>query len=211
MSWFCCIQWFSEASQAAQTIRKLPAIQETQIWSLGWKDPLKKGMAPHSSILGWRIPWTKYPFHYSIQKCKKKKKRLNFKRPCKTIICKYVTDGDIVWFFYPSRICWGATCLIYLVFLPLSIRFILLLVHLSLFNFLQNFHPLGISLSFNSFIHSVWFNGCANASINLTCTTLSEWTQHSSGERQTSERNRSGRVNTVGKNKVGGLPWWSSG
>ena len=35
--------------------------QETQIWSLGWEDPLEEGMATHSSILAWRIPWTEEP------------------------------------------------------------------------------------------------------------------------------------------------------
>ena len=42
----------------AQAVKNLPAIQETQVWSLGWEDPLKKGMATHSSILAWEIPWT---------------------------------------------------------------------------------------------------------------------------------------------------------
>ena len=37
------------------------AMQETQVWSLGWEDPLGKGMANHSSILAWRIPWTEEP------------------------------------------------------------------------------------------------------------------------------------------------------
>ena len=36
----------------------LPAMQETWVRSLGWDDPLEKGMATHSSILAWRIPWT---------------------------------------------------------------------------------------------------------------------------------------------------------
>ena len=45
----------------AQTVKKLPAMQETQVRSLGWKDPLEKGMATHSSILAWRIPWTEEP------------------------------------------------------------------------------------------------------------------------------------------------------
>ena len=39
----------------------LPAMQETQVQSLGLKDPLEKGMATHSSILAWRIPWTEEP------------------------------------------------------------------------------------------------------------------------------------------------------
>ena len=41
----------------AQTVKNLPAMQETQVRSLGWEDPLEKGMATHSSILAWRIPW----------------------------------------------------------------------------------------------------------------------------------------------------------
>ena len=41
----------------AQTVKNLPAMQETQVQSLGQKDPLEKGMATHSSILAWRLPW----------------------------------------------------------------------------------------------------------------------------------------------------------
>ena len=36
-------------------------MQKTQVWSLGWEDPLEKGMATHCSILAWRIPWTEEP------------------------------------------------------------------------------------------------------------------------------------------------------
>ena len=39
-------------------VKNLPAMQETWVRSLGWEDPLEKGMATHSSILAWRIPWT---------------------------------------------------------------------------------------------------------------------------------------------------------
>ena len=42
----------------AQSVKNLPAMQETQVQSLGQKDPLEKGMATHFSILAWRIPWT---------------------------------------------------------------------------------------------------------------------------------------------------------
>ena len=45
----------------AHTVKKLPAMQETGISSLGREDPLKKGMATQSSILAWRIPWTEEP------------------------------------------------------------------------------------------------------------------------------------------------------
>ena len=44
------------ASLVAQTIKNLPAMQDTQIQSLGQEDPLEKGIATHSSILAWRIP-----------------------------------------------------------------------------------------------------------------------------------------------------------
>ena len=46
------------ASLVAQRVKNPPAMQETWVPSLGWEDPLKKGMATHSSILAWRIPWT---------------------------------------------------------------------------------------------------------------------------------------------------------
>ena len=42
----------------AQVVKNLLAMQETQFRSLGWEDSLEKGMATHSSILAWRIPWT---------------------------------------------------------------------------------------------------------------------------------------------------------
>ena len=42
-------------------VKNLPAMQETWVLSLGWEDLLEKGMATHSSILAWRIPWTEKP------------------------------------------------------------------------------------------------------------------------------------------------------
>ena len=42
----------------AQSVKNLPAMQENWVQSLGQEDPLEKGMATHSSILAWRIPWT---------------------------------------------------------------------------------------------------------------------------------------------------------
>ena len=42
-------------------VKKLSAVQETLVQSLGWEDPLEKGMATHSSILAWRIPQTEEP------------------------------------------------------------------------------------------------------------------------------------------------------
>ena len=49
------------ASPVAQMVKNLPAMQETQVRSLGQEDPLEKGMAIHSSILAWRIPWAEEP------------------------------------------------------------------------------------------------------------------------------------------------------
>ena len=48
-------------SLVAQRIKRLPAMQETQVRSLHWEDPLEKEMTTHSSILAWRIPWTEEP------------------------------------------------------------------------------------------------------------------------------------------------------
>ena len=41
-----------------QTVKNLPAMQEIQVRSLGWEDPLEKETATHSSIFTWKIPWT---------------------------------------------------------------------------------------------------------------------------------------------------------
>ena len=45
----------------AQRVKNLPAMQETRVRFLGWEDPLEEGMATHSSVLAWRIPWTEEP------------------------------------------------------------------------------------------------------------------------------------------------------
>ena len=53
-----CSFYDPRASLLAQMVKNLPAIQETQVQSLGGKDPLEKGIATHASIFAWRIPWT---------------------------------------------------------------------------------------------------------------------------------------------------------
>ena len=53
-----CLVW---AFPIAQLVKNLPAMPETPVRLLGQKDPLEKGMATHSSILGWRIPWAEEP------------------------------------------------------------------------------------------------------------------------------------------------------
>ena len=55
------LPWFSQyflAFLVAQMVKHLPTMGETQVRSLGWKDPLEKEMATYSSILAWKIPWT---------------------------------------------------------------------------------------------------------------------------------------------------------
>ena len=46
------------ASLVTQRVKNLPTMQETEVQSLGREDPLEKGMATHSSILAWRVPWS---------------------------------------------------------------------------------------------------------------------------------------------------------
>ena len=65
----CCIPWRRDRLPIALFLgvpggsdsKESPAVQETWVQSLGWEDPLEKGMATHSSILAWRIPWTEEP------------------------------------------------------------------------------------------------------------------------------------------------------
>ena len=49
------------ASWVVEMVKNLPEVQETWVQSLGWEDPLEKGMATHSSTLAWRSPWTEDP------------------------------------------------------------------------------------------------------------------------------------------------------
>ena len=55
---FKSLQYSKLASLMAETVRNLPAVQETPVQSLGQEHPLVKGMATHSSILAWKTPWT---------------------------------------------------------------------------------------------------------------------------------------------------------
>ena len=49
------------ASLLAHVVKNLPVMRETWVRFLGWEDPLEKGMATHSSILAWTVPWTEEP------------------------------------------------------------------------------------------------------------------------------------------------------
>ena len=50
-----------QASLVAQSVKNLPAVQETRVQSLGWEDPLEKEMETHCNILAWKISWTEEP------------------------------------------------------------------------------------------------------------------------------------------------------
>ena len=77
----------SGASLVAQTVKNLPAVQETWVRSLGLGDPLEEGMATHSSILAWRILGIQEPVGYSLWGCKQldRTERLSTAQHC--ILC----------------------------------------------------------------------------------------------------------------------------
>ena len=58
--WQTLFSW-SPKSLVAQMVKRLPTMWETWVWSLYREDPLEKEMAPHSSTLAWKIPWTEGP------------------------------------------------------------------------------------------------------------------------------------------------------
>ena len=58
-------------SLMTQTVKNLSAMQETWVWSLGWENPLEKGIATHSSILARRIPWTDKPYRLETMRLKR--------------------------------------------------------------------------------------------------------------------------------------------
>ena len=58
---FCTLKIIYWASLEAQMVKNLPEMWEIQVWPLGREDPLEKGMATHSRILAWRIPWAEEP------------------------------------------------------------------------------------------------------------------------------------------------------
>ena len=66
-NWWC----YKSDSLEAQTVKNLPAMQETQVQSLDWENPLEKEMATHSIILTWRIPWTEEPERLQFMRSQK--------------------------------------------------------------------------------------------------------------------------------------------
>ena len=65
------------ASLVAQMVKNLPAMQEAQVQSLGWEDPLEEGMATHSGILAWRIPMDRGAWRAPVHEVTKSRTRLS--------------------------------------------------------------------------------------------------------------------------------------
>ena len=61
----------------AQSVKNLPAMQETWVWSLGWEDPLEEGMATHSSILAWEIPMDRGAWRTTVHGVEKSQTQLS--------------------------------------------------------------------------------------------------------------------------------------
>ena len=59
--WVIGVPLIAWVSLVAQMVKNLPAMLKIWVWSLGWEDLLEKGMATHSSIFAWAIPWTEEP------------------------------------------------------------------------------------------------------------------------------------------------------
>ena len=65
------------ASLVAQKVKNPPAMWETWVWSMGWEDPLEKGMATHSSILAWRIHMDRGAWQATVHGVRKRQTRLS--------------------------------------------------------------------------------------------------------------------------------------
>ena len=85
------------ASLVAQTVENLPIMLETWVQSLGWKDPLEKGKATHSSIFAWRIPWTEEPGELKSIGCKE----LGMTEVTEQSTAQEEDDGGVVVHFSP--------------------------------------------------------------------------------------------------------------
>ena len=68
--------YLSYSSLVAQVVKNLPAMKETWVQSLGQEDTLEKGMATHTSILAWRIPWMEEPGGATVYGDAKSRKQL---------------------------------------------------------------------------------------------------------------------------------------
>ena len=96
-----------------QVVMNIPAMKETWIWSLDWEDPLEKGMAPHSSILAWKIPWTEGPDGYSPWIARARYDWATNMHTCKNFAKLACPICNEVWIFSPRNVHThlGETCL----------------------------------------------------------------------------------------------------
>ena len=86
-------------SPVAQSVRNPPAMQETWVRSLGWEDPLEEGMATHSSILAWRIPWTEELGRVQSMRSQRVRHNLVTKPPTTAISAhekNHTNDDDLI-------------------------------------------------------------------------------------------------------------------
>ena len=88
------------ASLVAPLVKKLPAMQETWVWSLGWEDPLEKEMTTHSSILAWRIHGQRSLAGYSPGGCKSWTRLSDYTTTTKHCINVGVLTGAICRYFW---------------------------------------------------------------------------------------------------------------
>ena len=81
---------------AAQTVKSLPAMQETCVRSLGWEDPLEEGMATHSSVLAWRFPMDRGAWWATVHGVPESQTRLNDQQFLLHLLLFIVVDHLIV-------------------------------------------------------------------------------------------------------------------
>ena len=91
-----CITYCIRPSMAAQTVKSLPAMQETCVRSLGWEDPLEEGMATHSSVLAWRIPMDRGAWWATVHGVPESQTRLNDQQFLLHLLLFIVVDHLIV-------------------------------------------------------------------------------------------------------------------
>ena len=98
------------ASLVAQTVKNLPAMWETWVWSLGWGDPLEEGMATHSSILAWRIPVDRGVWQAAVFMVAQSQTQLKWLRSSKAHLTSYLRMSGCRWMITPLWLSgsWGS-------------------------------------------------------------------------------------------------------
>ena len=102
------------ASLVAQRLKRLPAMRETRVQSLGREDPLEKEIATHSSILAWRIPWTEEPGRLQSTGSERVGTRLsNFTFTFMVLSNTYrISNGEII--YYVLKMCKNFKSVLYI-------------------------------------------------------------------------------------------------